>query len=63
MIVVAKVVVLYVKMGPDNERQSVLVKVEFFYFNRPSFKLKGILHYAIFFFRAQFYSLRNCCVT
>lgn len=32
-IVVAKVVVLYVKMGPDNERQSVLGKVEFFYFN------------------------------
>ena len=53
--------VLYVKMGPDNERQSVLVKVEVFYFNSPSFKLKGILHYATFLSRAQFYSLRKCC--
>ena len=66
-IVVAKVVALYVKMGPSAE--VYWLGLSFFYFfififynfNWLSFKLKGILHYATFLSRAQFYSLRKCC--
>ena len=60
-IVVAKVVALYVKMGPSAEVYWLGLSFYFYNFSWLSFKLKGILHYATFLSRAQFYSLRKCC--